>query len=90
MKKAKIMLVAIAVLAAVGGTLAFKASKAFGFDYCYRATTDNSTTSCTDDIIGYRTVQEGQPFQVEYYYTLKDVENCALISCTVSSTLTKE
>ena len=39
MKKAKIMLVAIAMLGIVGGTLAFKAQKFFGGTFFYATTT---------------------------------------------------
>jgi hypothetical protein len=43
MKRAKIMLVAIAVLATVGGALAFKAQKFGSTKYCYTITDDPKT-----------------------------------------------
>lgn len=45
MKKAKIMLIAIAVLATVGGALAFKAQKFTTTKYC---TTDSNPNPTTD------------------------------------------
>ncbi len=43
MKKARIMLAAIAVLGIVGGTLAFKAQKYFTAGYYYTSLVNNST-----------------------------------------------
>ncbi|WP_143080968.1 hypothetical protein [Chitinophaga rupis] len=62
MKRVKIMLAAITVLASVGGALAFKA-KTFSQFYCIK-TTDNGGGVCTTSLQGK---PGGDTF---YYYTL--------------------
>jgi hypothetical protein len=87
MKKAKIMLVAIAVLATVGGALAFKASKAYSFDYCVRTIDDQATTLCTTTIANSRTVNLGETGNL-YYYTIKPATaECEDITCSTTTTL---
>jgi hypothetical protein len=70
MKKAKLMLTGIAILAVVGGALAFKAKTAFGFKYCY------STTSGTCNL-GDANYKIDAATGTQYYYVVtNDVSKC--------------
>jgi hypothetical protein len=57
MKRVKIMLTAIAVLAVVGGALAFKAKKFTSTIYC----SDNTTTFCKVPVFGFTTTTDVAP-----------------------------
>lgn len=78
MKKAKIMLVAIAVLATVGGALAFKASK-FGLKkFCTTTTTVGGFCS----IATSATYTDQTPIAFSVYYTTTDPSlNCTNLAC---------
>jgi len=74
MKKVKVMLTGIAVLAAVGGGLAFKAKSTFGFTI-YTSTIENQCgTELRNHTIQATPVTEGQ-ISV-YYTTVPDDPNC--------------
>jgi len=89
MKRAKIMLTFIVVLAVLGGTLAFKANRKFNNHYCI-LTTDVATGQCTDELVG-RFFVVGRPNPVTYYYTTKTAgDNCLLKDCTVSTSFVAE
>jgi hypothetical protein len=68
MKKAKIMLTAITMLAIVGGALAFKVKK-FAIDYCTSAV---ATISCPN-FIPMSHIKPGVP---KVYYTIDDGSQC--------------
>jgi len=68
MKKAKIMLIAIAVLATVGGALAFKANKKFSEIYCIGTTISNPDQALTRTTLSKPTTGAGFTY---YYTTLK-------------------
>lgn len=90
MKRAKMMLIAIAVLATVGGALAFKANKAFGFDYCIRTIDIPEGTQCPDELINYKFKQNETQNLVTYFYTTKVGEDCLQEECTVTTTFAPE
>jgi hypothetical protein len=83
MKKAKIMLIAIAVLATVGGALAFKASK-ISTTYCTRLVADNS--GACEGQIALSKFGDGEGTQ--FYYTIKGA-NCN-VNCTSSTDFVAE
>ncbi|OQP67792.1 hypothetical protein [Niastella populi] len=86
MKKAKIMLTVIAVLAVVGGALAFKANKKFNTNYCI-LTTAGSAGTCTGEILGYRLATAIDQNKVTYYYTTKNQGDvCTQKNCPTPST----
>ena len=78
MKKAKVMLLTIAVMASVGTALAFKAHK-FGNDtYCYLTTTQQPTVGqCTDEISGAQALPTGSGV----YFQLKPANGCSEAAC---------
>ncbi|HVU95507.1 MAG TPA: hypothetical protein VHE34_09795 [Puia sp.] len=61
MKRAKIMLMAIAVFGVVGGALAFKSSKFFSGTFYICTTTTNATTQLYCTAPGVTTVNNGIP-----------------------------
>ncbi|WP_217602354.1 hypothetical protein [Chitinophaga sp. GbtcB8] len=67
MKRVKIILSAITVLAAVGGALAFKA-KTFGVDYCYK-TIAGGTGRCTASIQTSFDISNANTPALTYFYT---------------------
>lgn len=71
MKKAKFMLIAIAVLASVSGTLVFKEQKEFLDIYCIKTTIDNSAKLCNAQTVFRRPAEIGEPCQTFYYTTQK-------------------
>jgi hypothetical protein len=68
MKKAKIMLTAITVLAIVGGALAFKASSFTAFDLC--TVNVGSGTLCTT--ISLQSTADIKAVNPDFYYTVID------------------
>lgn len=84
MKKVKIMLTAVTVLAVVGGALAFKASK-FTNSYCTRS---GSSGQCTSFAEPSKEVGSGG---IEVYTVItSDTENCTKTTapnCPVSTHL---
>jgi hypothetical protein len=90
MKRAKIMLVAIAVLATVGGALAFKAQKFGNVKYCY-TTTDSrpEAKDCTVEFTGtFTTTAVGEA--VLYYTTTDNQANCGALECPLKGRTTVE
>ena len=95
MKKAKVMLMLIAVLAVVGGALAFKAKK-FSIKYCYATTVNNAAKTCNANI-AFSKPGEVAPGFTYYYTTLKSdgvtpvdvIGDCPSTACP-STTLTIE
>lgn len=86
MKRAKIMLTAIAVLAIVGGALAFKANTKFANSYCI-LTTAQTPAKCTSEIINSKffEVLPVAPV-VTYYYITKNLGDvCTQKDCLVST-----
>ena len=84
MKKAKIMLMAIAVLGVVGGALAFKASSKFTTSalFCYTANVGLPTTSCRTSLV--TTVNNGQAtVNGSVYSTLTTAPNSCIYTTTV-------
>ena len=82
MKKAKVILTSIAVLAVVGGALAFKANTKFTENYC---TGTVSGGSCTTQSFGYRVNTGGTASS--YYVKLLSGNSCSGQTCgTASST----
>jgi len=69
MKKAKIILIIITVLATVGGALAFKANKKFSEIYCIGTTISNPVHFCTGTTLSKPTSGVGRTY---YYTTQKD------------------
>lgn len=83
MKRAKVMLIAIAVLATVGGTLAFKASKFNLSRYC---TTNVQGAACVN-FTEAKTINSGTAaFTV--YYTTTNTNSCASALACESTTST--
>lgn len=77
MKKAKMVLFSLAILAVVGGALAFKANSKYLVEFCYttQTTTDGSqsnTFACP--LVTTSTIDESQPTQF-FYATIKN-GNC--------------
>jgi hypothetical protein len=90
MKKAKIMLVAIAVLATVGGALAFKAAKFGVHKYCYLTTNSQPpkgqcTAFTVNALMQPRNIGGSQTY---FYITTEDVELCEDAICTTSAATT--
>jgi len=84
MKKVKIMLTAITVLAVVGGALAFKA-KTFNLGtYCTGTTTDAG--KCLNAIQNAKF--EGTVST--YFRKVDDVSECANTTCTAFDTITNQ
>lgn len=84
MKLAKIMLTAIAVLAVVGGALAFKANKRFISNYCILTTVQKPNGGvCTGDYLNAKTTVLPTS---SYWYTTKNIgDACNQKLCTVNS-----
>ena len=91
MKKARIMLIAIAVLATVGGTLAFKAQKLVQSKYCTTNVDPASPTNgiCTDFINAKLTTNNAFTPQFQVWYKVTTGSNCGNgsgIACNALST----
>lgn len=79
MKKARIMLIAIAILATVGGGLAFKVKKVGDDKYCYLITNlqppvGGCTSTAENKVIA-------SPVGGGYYTTTTDLNKCNAIAC---------
>ena len=88
MKKAKIMLTAITVLAVVGGALAFKAKKYDGTQYCTGTTT--AANKCINSILNGKLLASGA---MTYYKVTTDATKCGNTpgaTCTSSGTIVSE
>jgi len=86
MKRAKVMLTAIAVLAVVGGALAFKANNKFNKTYCVLTTDGTTGGSCTSEIANSKFFVAPASNQVTWYYTTKLAgDACTAKQCTVST-----
>lgn len=82
MKRAKFMLLAIAVLATVGGALAFKAQTMGTKKFCYLTTdTQPAVGACLDNIVDRteRLKQSSDP--TIFYTTTNDITKCNLAAC---------
>lgn len=89
MKKAKIMLIAIAVLATVGGALAFKAQKFVATKYCTTDSNPNPTTAknCKLFITSITTdVQPDPGADFTVWYETTDTDCGTGIKCIATST----
>jgi hypothetical protein len=76
MKKAKIMLMSIAILATVGTALAFKVAKKVQSTYCYLQTTSDPGPGkvCPNTI---ETVTAEGDTDIQYYYTTLTAIDCS-------------
>ncbi|MEP7377774.1 MAG: hypothetical protein ABI675_30520 [Chitinophagaceae bacterium] len=78
MKRAKIMLMTIAVFAIVGTALAFKVAKKGTTTYCYLKTKSQPPQGgCTGEI-NLATAAAGI---TEYFWTKKTAPNCSQLAC---------
>jgi len=88
MKRAKLLLTIIVVLAVVSGALAFKANQRFTKSFCV-LTTDGAPLgggTCKNEIENSKYFAAGGTNQITYYYTLKNVgDNCSMKNCTSST-----
>lgn len=91
MKRARIMLIAIAVLATVGGALAFKASKKFADNYCVLTTQPGLRTTCSTWSINFKAV-DAPPGTSFYYITTTSTLDCTknIVCTTTKSLITNE
>ena len=81
MKKAKITLLAIAVVATVGTALAFKTNKYGGTRYCYiEATSQPSNPDCNKVKFNATARTFISSTQI-YYTTTTDLNNCGALAC---------
>jgi hypothetical protein len=84
MKKAKIMLLAIAVVSVVGGVLAFKANTLFDKKFC--TDIDLADVTCDSFIENSKSIPVGQ---TTYWYTPTDnTLECDLTTCPTFTTFT--
>lgn len=74
MKRVKVMLSAIAVLAIVGGTLAFKAQKGT-FSYCVLSTDETQGDFCTSTFLQKRNAGSAE------YFTSTIANDCTKVTC---------
>jgi apolipoprotein N-acyltransferase len=91
MKRARLMLVAIAAVAAIGGALAFKAQK-FSFTYCTRATAANAGL-CQGSIENSKKWEANHSNTTTYYYVLKPEDKActnAGVQCPNSTSFVSE
>ena len=79
MKRAKIMLISITVLAIVGGALAFKTKK-FITSYCYTTTNhlDANHTSCPFSLQSSKSTILGASEFLYYYTITANPANCSV------------
>jgi hypothetical protein len=76
MKKARIMLMTIAVIATVGTALAFKVNKLGDKTYCYAETT------VEPDKCEEKTIVEAEALPgTGYFYTIKLAPRCTSLAC---------
>jgi hypothetical protein len=80
MKKAKIMLLSVAVVAVVGGALAFKANSKFNRAYCYRI--DPVAGPCQGGCVNCTAVPG-----VNWYTLTFNVPNCPMAFCPTQGDL---
>jgi hypothetical protein len=81
MKKAKVMLLTIAVFASVGAALAFKVHKVGSFDYCYLTTdTRPDVGKCTDKAHNIQVDPNGVGSSIFYTMT-SDLNACSQADC---------
>lgn len=82
MKKAKIMLLTIAVLATVGTMLAFKVKKVGSLSICYiEALQEPSPIACTKTLEDCETGRGGSGTQI-YYTSTTNLDNCGNLRCS--------
>ncbi|MDR3716745.1 MAG: hypothetical protein P4L51_28390 [Puia sp.] len=85
MKKAKIMLTGIAVLAVVGGALAFKAKMSTSPAYCYLSS--NTEGTCTAFIDAHlSSFKDNGATPVYYYATTTNTASCGSAQCDIAAT----
>ena len=82
MKKAKIMLLTIAVVAIVGIALAFKVKKIGTTTYCYAVTNTQPTDANCNIIVRNKTAPALTLGTKIYYTTTTSACNCGLLACT--------
>lgn len=90
MKRAKMMLLAIAVLATVGGALAFKAQKLGSTKYCY-LTTDSQPNKidCTLKITA--SARPALPGEIIAFFTsTTDQSKCGQLDCPQSGIIDQQ
>lgn len=80
MKKVRIMLTAIAILAVVGGALAFKAGTNPNTRYCYK--TGTAVGTCTTTAPVDFTANSGSGIR---YTTTSNVSNCTTLNCPTAA-----
>ncbi|SEL62168.1 hypothetical protein SAMN04488505_102698 [Chitinophaga rupis] len=78
------MLVAITVMATVGGALAFRANMRYSTLYCIRATTLGAG-NCTGCLVG-----KAGGLSAYYYTTTNNCNLCSLATCKFSTRLIDE
>jgi hypothetical protein len=83
MKKAKMLLSAIAVLAVVGGALAFKANTKFRTDYCTTNVDPGTANKCSILLEASTTTTSSTPDQ--FWYTIKPSNGCSNLPCNPST-----
>ena len=92
MKKAKIMLMVIAIFGVVGGALAFKASKFITGTYWICLTTTSTTTQLYCTAPGITTTNNGAPITNKVYFKTSTTGTCPHVVgavtkyCTSSTT----
>ena len=87
MKKAKVMLMSICVLAVVGGALAFQAKSFNGKRYCTNTQTYD-VCSVTDDAIQPKTGSGAILTTAYYTTTLVDVPCASNLGCSSTESIT--
>jgi hypothetical protein len=85
MKKVKVMLTAIGILAIVGGALAFKA-RTFGQSFCTRALDQEAGTCAAAKYVGK--IAPGAAGVIYYTSPADNVNSCTTVQCTNSTRLT--
>lgn len=90
MKKAKIMLMSIALVAVVGGALAFKASKSPTRKYCYSTTAASDPTTQICSLVTTFNIGQAGVDPILAYAAFPSGGCLETTPCTTSTTLTFE
>jgi hypothetical protein len=77
MKRAKIMLMAIAVLTTVGGALAFKAQKLGNTSYCFLTTAQQPADGACTNFIADKSARPMNTGEATIFYTTTTGTSCA-------------
>jgi hypothetical protein len=82
MKKAKVMLLSVAILAVVAGALAFKSNKVFGFRYCYTTLTTIDPNAPAQPCTLVTVLSKKDPNATQFFYAkIKPTGTCASETC---------